>query len=60
MSKELIDKILQASAIINNSSRYGNSNCMVVSKAVVNIINNLRKSSRKEKIMRIFNEETQS
>lgn len=60
MSKDLIDKILKASAIINNSSRYGGSNYMVVSKAVANIINDLRKNNRKEKIMRIFNEEVQS
>lgn len=60
MSKELIDKILQASAIINNSSRYGSGDYMVVSKAVANIINDLRKNNRKEKIMRIFNEEVQS
>ena len=55
-NKELYDKLSQASAVINNNSRKGGSNYMVVSKAVANIINNLRKSNRKEKIKRLFND----
>jgi hypothetical protein len=55
-NKNLYDKILQASAIIDNNSRRGSGNYMIVSKAVSNIINDLRKSNRKEKIKRLFND----
>ncbi len=58
-NKELYDKLSQASAVINNSSRKGSSNYMVVSKTVADVITGFRRSNRKEKIMRIFNE-TQS
>lgn len=60
MSKELIDKILQASAIINNNTRSGSGNYITVSKAVADVFNGFRKRHRKEKIIRIFNEKVQS
>jgi hypothetical protein len=55
--KSLVDKLLQASAIINNNTRRGNSNYMLVSKSISDVINGFRRSNRKEKIMRIFNDE---
>jgi hypothetical protein len=58
MSKELFDKILQASALINNTSRIGGANYTVVSKEVVNIMKGFRRGYRKEKINKIFNDET--
>jgi hypothetical protein len=57
MSKELFDKILQASALINLKSRKGSGNYMVVSKAVANFITGFKRESRKEKIKRLFNDE---
>ena len=59
-NKGLVDKLLKASAIINNKSSRGNGNYMVVSSAVANILTGFKRNSRKEKIMRIFNEEVQS
>ena len=59
-NKGLIDKLLKASAIINNNSSRGNGNYMVVSSTVTDILTGLKRNSRKEKIMRIFNEEVQS
>jgi hypothetical protein len=56
-NKNLYDKILQASAIINNNSRRGSGNYMVVSPAVANIIKGFRRGYRKEKIKRLFNDE---
>lgn len=55
--KSLVDKLLQASAIINNNTRRGSSNYMLVSKSISDVINGFRRSNRKEKIMRIFNDE---
>jgi hypothetical protein len=55
-NKNLYDKILQASAIIDNNSRRGSGNYMVVSKAVADIINGFKRGNRKEKIKRLFNE----
>jgi hypothetical protein len=56
MSKELFDKILQASALINTNSRRGGANYTVVSKDVANIIKGFRRGYRKEKIKRLFDE----
>jgi hypothetical protein len=55
--KSLVDKLLQASAIINNNTRRGSSNYMLVSKSISDVINGFRRNNRKEKIMRIFNDE---
>lgn len=55
--KSLVDKLLQASAIITNNTRRGSSNYMLVSKSISDVINGFRRSNRKEKIMRIFNDE---
>lgn len=59
-NKGLVDKLLKASAIINNKSSRGNGNYMVVSSAVTDILTGFKRNSRKEKIMRIFSEEVQS
>lgn len=55
-NKDLIDKILKASAIINTASTRGSGNYMVVSSVVADVITGFRRSNRKEKIMRIFND----
>jgi len=55
-NKDLYNKILQASAIIDNSSRRGSGNYMVASPAVANIIKGFRRGYRKEKIKRLFND----
>ena len=57
MSKELFDKILQASALINNTSRRSSANYTVVSKEVANILKGFRRGYRKEKIKKLFNDE---
>jgi hypothetical protein len=55
-NKNLYDKILQASAIIDNNSRRGSGNYTVVSKEVANIMKGFRRGYRKEKIKRLFYE----
>mgnify|MGYP000359363576 CR=1 FL=1 len=59
MSKELFDKILKASEIINQSSRRSPANYMVVSSDVANMIqgiyNQEKASWRKYKIKKLFN-----
>ncbi len=57
MSKELFDKILQASALINKTSRRSSANYTVVSKEVANILKGFRRGYRKEKIKKLFNDE---
>lgn len=57
MSKELIDKILQASALINLKGQKGSGNYMVVSPAVADVINGFKRGSRKEKIKKLFPDE---
>lgn len=56
MSKELFDKILQASTLINTTSRRGGANYTVVSKEVANILKGFRRGYRKEKIKKLFND----
>ena len=56
--KDLIDRILKASEAINNASTKGSGNYMVTSSAIANIIRGFRRGYRKEKIKRIFNDET--
>lgn len=59
-NKELIDKLLKASEIIHKSSMRGGANYIVTSTNVSQMINRLyneRANGRKEKIIRIFNEE---
>lgn len=56
-NKDLYDKILQSSAIIDNNSRRGGGNYMFISSVVANIIKDFRRNNRKEKIMKTFNEE---
>jgi hypothetical protein len=51
-----MDKLLMASEKIHKASTRGSGNYMVISSAVANIINDLRKSIRKEKIKRLFGE----
>jgi hypothetical protein len=57
MSKELIDKLLKASETIHKRSIKGSANYMVVSPAVANAINGLKKDARKEKIKNLFPDE---
>lgn len=59
-NKELIDKLLKASEIIHKSSMRGGANYIITSPSVSQMINRLyneRANDRKEKIIRIFNEE---
>ena len=59
--KDLIDKLLKASEVINKSSRRSPANYMVVSHSVADMIqevyNKEKAGWRKEKIKRLFNEE---
>jgi hypothetical protein len=57
MSKGLIDKLIQASSIINNKSIKGSGNYIVVSQVIADAINNIKRVYRMKKIKRIFNEE---
>ncbi len=61
MSKELFDKILQASEKIHKASTRGSANYMVVSPAVANMIqgvyNQEKASWRKDKIKNLFPDE---
>ena len=54
MSKKLVDKLLQASALINNKSTRGYGNYIVVNSTIASML--LRTKSRKDKIKRLFNE----
>ncbi len=62
-NKGLKDKLLKASAIIQESSTKGSADYIVTSPTVGDVIqkaiSQLRRDIRKEKIMRIFNEEVQ-
>ena len=59
--KDLIDKLLKASEVINKSSRRSPANYMVVSPSVADMIqevyNKEKAGWRKEKIKKLFNEE---
>ncbi len=61
--KDLIGKLLKASEAIHRVSTKGSANYIVTSTSVADFIqktyNEHRSGFRKEKIMRIFNEETQ-
>jgi hypothetical protein len=58
--KDLIDKLLKASEVINKSSRRSPANYMVVSQSVADIIqevyNKEKAGWRKDKIKRLFDE----
>jgi len=59
-NKELIDKLLKASEIIHKASTKGGGNYIITSPTISQMMNNLyneRVNNRKEKIIRIFNEE---
>lgn len=59
-NKDLTDKLLKASAIIQQSSTKGSADYIVTSPTVEDVIlkalSDLRRDVRKEKIMKIFNE----
>jgi hypothetical protein len=58
MQKNLIDKLLQASALINADATKGSANYYVVVNSTINdIISKLRPENRIKKIKKIFNEE---
>ena len=54
-NKNLIDKLLQASVLINNKSIRGSSNYIVVNSTISSILSKIRPESRIEKIKRLFN-----
>ena len=58
--KDLIDKLLKASEVINKLSRRSTANYMVVSQSVADIIqevyNKEKAGWRKDKIKRLFDE----
>ena len=60
MQKDLLDKLLKASEMIDNKSRRGSGDCFISNPMVSNIINDFLKEERpnfrKEKIKRIFDE----
>ena len=57
MQKSLIDKLLQASALINADATKGSANYVVVNSTINDIISKLRPENRIKKIKKIFNEE---
>jgi hypothetical protein len=57
MQKNLIDKLLQASALINADATKGSANYVVVNSNINDIISKLRPENRIKKIKKIFNEE---
>ena len=57
MQKNLIDKLLQASALINADATKGSANYVVVNSTINDIISKLRPENRIKKIKKIFNEE---
>ena len=62
MQKSLIDKLLQASALINADATKGSANYVVVNSTINDIISKLscsaiRAENRIKKIKKIFNEE---
>jgi hypothetical protein len=57
MQKNLIDKLLQASALINADATKGSVNYVVVNSNINDIISKLRPENRIKKIKKIFNEE---
>jgi len=59
MTQSLVSKLLEAANKIHKSTLSGTGNFMVASPYFSNIITGqLRKESRKEKIISIFNEES--
>jgi hypothetical protein len=57
MQKNLIDKLLQASALINADATKGSANYVVVNSNINDIISKLRPENRIKKIKKIFNGE---
>jgi hypothetical protein len=61
-NKELYNKILQASDHIHKSSTRGSANYMITSPEIANMLQGIYTAEkvkyRKEKIKRIFNDET--
>jgi hypothetical protein len=55
-NKKLVDKLLQASALINNKSSRGYGNYIVVNSTIASVLSKLRPKSIKDKIKRLFNE----
>jgi hypothetical protein len=55
-NKSLVDKLLQASALINNKSTRGSGNYITVNSTITDIIYKIdRPKIRKKKIKRLFN-----
>ena len=62
MQKDLVDKLLKAAEMIDNKSRRGSGDWFISNTMVSNIINDFLKEERpnfrKEKIKKIFPDET--
>jgi hypothetical protein len=55
-NKNLVSKLLQASALINNKSTRGSGNYIVANATIASMISKLKSERRKDKIKRLFNE----
>jgi hypothetical protein len=53
--KSLVDKLLQASQKIQQSSLRGSGNYILTSPVIADMINKYKSEFRKEKIKRLFN-----
>jgi len=56
MTKNLVDKLLEASALINNQSTRGFGNYIVVNSTISSMLLTLKSKLRIEKIKRLFSE----
>ena len=54
-NKSLVDKLLQASALINNKSTRGSGNYITVNSTIASMISKLKSERRIDKIKRLFN-----
>jgi hypothetical protein len=55
-NKNLVSKLLQASALINNKSTRVSGNYIVANTTIASMISKLKSERRKDKIKRLFNE----
>ena len=56
-NKSLVDKLLQASVLINNKSTRGSGNYIVVNPTIASILTKIKAEIRMDKIKRLFNEQ---
>jgi hypothetical protein len=55
-NKSLVDKLIEASQKIHQSSLRGSGNYILTSPVIADMINKYKSEFRKEKIKRLFNE----